>query len=86
MNVCTPYISGRSLDDNKCLVKLIFSFLLSYPLAALLKRVPDEKPALKNLFIITQVLSNLTWMILSPNDIQGLYILSRRSLQSLGGL
>lgn len=37
------------------LVKLIFSFLLSYPLAALLKRVPDEKPALKNLFIIGQV-------------------------------
>lgn len=33
-------------------VKLIFSFLLSYPLAGLLKRVPDSKPWLKNLFII----------------------------------
>lgn len=32
-------------------VKLITSFLLSYPLAGLLKRVPDERPALKNLFI-----------------------------------
>jgi lysophospholipid acyltransferase len=37
---------------NANLVKLITSFLLSYPLAGLLKRVPDEKPALKNLFII----------------------------------
>jgi len=39
-------------DANELLVKLITSFLLSYPLAGLLKRVPDEKPALKNLFII----------------------------------
>lgn len=34
------------------LVKLIFSFLLSYPLAGLLKRVPDARPERKNLFII----------------------------------
>lgn len=33
-------------------VKLIFSILLSYPLAGLLKRVPDARPAYKNLFII----------------------------------
>ncbi|TVY49908.1 Lysophospholipid acyltransferase [Lachnellula occidentalis] len=42
-------ILGASPDD----IKLIFSFLLSYPLAGLLKRVPDAKPALKNLFIIS---------------------------------
>jgi hypothetical protein len=33
-------------------VKLLFSFLLSYPLAGLLKRVPDASPAKKNLFSI----------------------------------
>ncbi|KAJ0116531.1 hypothetical protein J7T55_007511 [Diaporthe amygdali] len=31
-------------------LKLIFSILLSYPLAGLLKRVPDTTPAYKNLF------------------------------------
>ncbi|PSS16791.1 hypothetical protein M430DRAFT_51133 [Amorphotheca resinae ATCC 22711] len=41
-------ILGATTDE----LKLIGSFLLSYPLAGLLKRVPDEKPALKNLFII----------------------------------
>lgn len=33
-------------------MKLIFSFLLSYPLAGLLKRVPDSKPWAKNVFTI----------------------------------
>lgn len=33
-------------------VKLIGSFLLSYPLAALLKRIPDAQPWKKNAFII----------------------------------
>ncbi|ODA81543.1 hypothetical protein RJ55_00042 [Drechmeria coniospora] len=33
-------------------LKIIFSFLLSYPLSGLLKRVPDSKPYLKNIFII----------------------------------
>lgn len=33
-------------------MKLIFSFLLSYPLAGLLKRVPDGQPWKKNAFII----------------------------------
>lgn len=41
-------ILGASPDE----LKLITSFLLSYPLAGLLKRVPDEKPWAKNLFII----------------------------------
>jgi len=36
-------------------VKLITSFLISYPLAGVLKRVPDAKPAYKNLFIIGYV-------------------------------
>ncbi|CAJ2505955.1 Uu.00g000850.m01.CDS01 [Anthostomella pinea] len=40
---------GASPDE----LKLIFSFLLSYPLAALLKRVPDARPQYKNLFIIS---------------------------------
>ncbi|KAF1983408.1 MBOAT-domain-containing protein [Aulographum hederae CBS 113979] len=39
---------GASSDE----LKLIFSFLLSYPLAAALKRIPDSKPAQKNLFIV----------------------------------
>ncbi|KAK4177072.1 putative O-acyltransferase [Triangularia setosa] len=34
-------------------LKLVFSFLLSYPLAGLLKRVPDARPEFKNLFSIS---------------------------------
>ncbi|KAL8668450.1 MAG: hypothetical protein Q9168_006920 [Polycauliona sp. 1 TL-2023] len=41
-------LTGASVDE----LKLIFSFLLSYPLAGLLKRLPDTKPYQKNLFII----------------------------------
>jgi hypothetical protein len=37
---------------NSPAVKLIALFLFSYPFAGLLKRVPDSKPAYKNLFII----------------------------------
>ncbi|PHH77588.1 hypothetical protein CDD82_3450 [Ophiocordyceps australis] len=39
---------GASPDE----LKIIFSLLLSYPLAAVLKRVPDARPARKNAFII----------------------------------
>ncbi|KAF2404652.1 putative MBOAT family protein [Trichodelitschia bisporula] len=39
---------GASSDE----LKLIFSFLLSYPLAAVLKRIPDSKPWQKNIFIV----------------------------------
>jgi len=42
------YSTGASVDE----LKLITSFLLSYPFAGLLKRVPDDKPHLKNYFII----------------------------------
>ncbi|KAL3291511.1 mboat family protein [Colletotrichum asianum] len=39
---------GASPDE----LKLVFSFLISYPLAGLLKRVPDARPDQKNLFIV----------------------------------
>ncbi|PYH48267.1 lysophospholipid acyltransferase [Aspergillus saccharolyticus JOP 1030-1] len=41
-------ITGASIDE----LKLIASFLLSYPLAGLLKRIPDAQPWKKNAFII----------------------------------
>ncbi|KAL6231735.1 hypothetical protein BDW75DRAFT_219366 [Aspergillus navahoensis] len=41
-------ITGASIDE----LKLIASFLLSYPLAALLKRIPDSQPWNKNAFNI----------------------------------
>ncbi|KAG5287934.1 MBOAT family protein [Histoplasma ohiense] len=40
--------TGASIDE----LKLITSFLLSYPLAAVLKRIPDSKPWQKNVFIV----------------------------------
>ncbi|RAK94876.1 lysophospholipid acyltransferase [Aspergillus ibericus CBS 121593] len=40
--------TGASIDE----LKLIASFLLSYPLAGLLKRIPDAQPWKKNAFII----------------------------------
>ncbi|KAF2263868.1 MBOAT family protein-like protein [Lojkania enalia] len=40
---------GASVDE----LKLVFSFYLSYPLAALLKRIPDKEPWKKNLFVIS---------------------------------
>ncbi|KAI1102594.1 MBOAT family protein [Jackrogersella minutella] len=42
-------VIGASPDE----LKLIFSFFISYPLAGLLKRVPDARPEYKNLFIIS---------------------------------
>ena len=58
-------LTGASVDEcmtfslripnglAQCLaVKLITSFLLSYPFAGALKRIPDAKPYQKNLFII----------------------------------
>lgn len=39
---------GSSADE----IKLIFTFFLSYPLAGVLKRIPDSKPYQKNLFSI----------------------------------
>lgn len=61
---------GTSADECKLLashvlfsyvkifaVKLVFSFYLSYPLAAVLKRIPDKNPWQKNAFIIGHVVS-----------------------------
>lgn len=33
--------------------KIIICLLLSYPLAGLLKRLPDDRPQLKNLYVIS---------------------------------
>jgi lysophospholipid acyltransferase len=52
MSVCAPPLYLTLLQPNYYSVKLIFSFALSYPLAGLLKRVPDGRPDLKNFFII----------------------------------
>ena len=52
--LCTGTPQCCSLT-NGLLVKLITSFLLSYPLAGVLKRIPDAKPYQKNLFIIAYV-------------------------------
>ncbi|KAF2094990.1 MBOAT family protein [Rhizodiscina lignyota] len=52
INVPFEYVGGRigaSVDE----LKLIFSFLISYPLAAVLKRIPDSKPWQKNVFTIS---------------------------------
>ncbi|PNS15521.1 Lysophospholipid acyltransferase [Sphaceloma murrayae] len=42
-------LTGASVDE----LKLIFLFLLSYPLAGVLKRIPDSQPYLKNSFNIS---------------------------------
>jgi len=53
-----PYINapfeyvGSSLGTSADELKLVFSFYLSYPLAGLLKRIPDKKPWQKNAFNI----------------------------------
>lgn len=52
VNVPFEYVAnvlGASSDE----VKLIFTFLASYPLAGILKRLPDDKPWLKNTFNIS---------------------------------
>lgn len=37
---------------NRGIVKLVGSFILSYPIAAVLKRLPDNSPEIKNAFIV----------------------------------
>ncbi|KAI5820052.1 MBOAT, membrane-bound O-acyltransferase family-domain-containing protein [Pyronema omphalodes] len=44
--------ASNSLGTSKDELKLIFSFLLSYPLAGILKRLPDTQPWKKNCFLI----------------------------------
>ncbi|KAF2738652.1 MBOAT family protein-like protein [Polyplosphaeria fusca] len=53
-----PYINapfayvGSALGTSADELKLVFTFYLSYPLAAVLKRIPDREPWKKNAFII----------------------------------
>ncbi|KAJ3555046.1 hypothetical protein NPX13_g10446 [Xylaria arbuscula] len=63
---------GASPDE----LKLIFSFLLSYPLAGLLKRVPDSRPDYKNLFIISGGLFYLVGLFSLWSGIRTLFISS----------
>ncbi|KAI1162353.1 MBOAT family protein [Nemania serpens] len=63
---------GASPDE----LKLIFSFLLSYPLAGLLKRVPDNRPDYKNLFIISGGLFYLVGLFSLWTGIRTLFISS----------
>ncbi|KAI7087646.1 MBOAT family protein-like protein [Hortaea werneckii] len=50
----TPFeLLANSLGASTDEVKLITSFLLSYPLAGILKRLPDDKPWLKNVYNIS---------------------------------
>ncbi|KAI1375754.1 MBOAT-domain-containing protein [Hypoxylon crocopeplum] len=63
---------GASPDE----LKLIFSFLLSYPLAGLLKRVPDARPQYKNLFIISGGLFYLVGLYSLWDGVQTLFISS----------
>ncbi|KAK0621305.1 MBOAT, membrane-bound O-acyltransferase family-domain-containing protein [Bombardia bombarda] len=44
---------GSKIGTGPDELKLVFSILLSYPLAGVLKRVPDARPEQKNLFIIS---------------------------------
>ncbi|KAI1420577.1 membrane-bound O-acyltransferase domain-containing protein 1 [Xylaria sp. FL1777] len=63
---------GASPDE----LKLIFSFLLSYPLAGLLKRIPDTRPDYKNLFIISGGLFYLVGLYSLWTGIRTLFISS----------
>ncbi|KAI0382655.1 MBOAT family protein [Hypomontagnella monticulosa] len=65
-------VVGASPDE----LKLIFSFLLSYPLAGLLKRVPDARPEYKNLFIIGGGLFYLVGLYSLWTGIRTLFIAS----------
>lgn len=50
----TPFAYlGSKIGTSPDELKLIFSFFLSYPLAGLLKRIPDNRPHLKNFFCLS---------------------------------
>ena len=52
INIPFDYVAnllGASTDE----LKMIFLFLISYPLAGVLKRLPDNKPWTKNVYIIS---------------------------------
>lgn len=64
--------TGASVDE----LKLITSFLLSYPLAGVLKRIPDAKPYQKNSFIIAVSLFYLVGLFDLWSGIRTLFISS----------
>ncbi|KAL9133265.1 MAG: hypothetical protein Q9175_005558 [Cornicularia normoerica] len=75
INIPFQYASsatGASVDE----LKLIASFLLSYPLAGVLKRIPDAKPYQKNLFIIAVSLFYLVGLFDLWSGIRTLFISS----------
>ncbi|KAJ9639573.1 Lysophospholipid acyltransferase [Knufia peltigerae] len=51
INVPFEYV-GKTLGASVDELKLLSCFLLSYPLAAILKRLPDNSPQLRNLFVV----------------------------------
>ncbi|KAL8370412.1 hypothetical protein RB595_000677 [Gaeumannomyces hyphopodioides] len=69
------YLSGKigaAPDD----LKLVATFLLSYPLAGLLKRIPDSKPHHKNLFSIAIALFYLVGLFDLWSGLRTLFISS----------
>ncbi|KAI1454954.1 MBOAT family protein [Annulohypoxylon moriforme] len=65
-------IVGASPDE----LKLIFSFFISYPLAGLLKRVPDARPEYKNAFVISGGLFYLVGLYSLWTGVRTLFISS----------
>lgn len=75
INIPFIYLSGKigaAPDD----LKLVATFLLSYPLAGLLKRVPDSKPHHKNLFSIAIALFYLVGLFDLWTGLRTLFISS----------
>lgn len=75
INIPFVYLSGKigaAPDD----LKLVTTFLLSYPLAGLLKRVPDSKPHHKNLFSISIALFYLVGLFDLWSGLRTLFISS----------
>lgn len=65
-----------SVGCSPSAVKLIFSFLISYPLAGVLKRIPDARPWQKNVFIIRYCLQpNLNTYILNVASVSIFYLI-----------
>ncbi|KAI2471699.1 MBOAT family protein [Annulohypoxylon bovei var. microspora] len=65
-------VVGASPDE----LKLVFSFFISYPLAGLLKRVPDARPEYKNAFIISGGLFYLVGLFSLWTGVRTLFISS----------
>ncbi|KAF2755902.1 MBOAT family protein [Pseudovirgaria hyperparasitica] len=75
INVPFEYL-GNAIGSSTDELKLITSFLISYPLAGLLKRIPDQKPWQKNLFIISVALFYLVGLFDLWSGLRTLFISS----------